>query len=674
MRELLRIWSRPKLYLVLVLLCVMNLALFAGFCQTQADQNAYTEETTAKETAAYLESGYAEYLAYVSKQSSTQSILGTLGKQSDFIRRNREQTISDYAALEGIVLQAGEDDGVNALLSYTTTDFLLLIAPLLLIMEFVTVQHSACGALIHSTQKGRVSLLLWRMLSLLLLSALSAALLWGSNAAYTGIFFGDPVYHRAVQSIPAFQHCTLPISVGGFLLLWGLLKTAAVFCISVILWLVLSVCQQALAALMIAVLLGAQWLCYVLPDATSALNHLKYCNVFAALEGGFFFTDYNNLNWFGFPVGMLASCVTALGLMLLLICTLLILLVGMAYPFRIGARLQAYTERLQKWYSARFGCHSLFLYEGKKLLIAQRGLAVIAIAVLMGISIWNDTRLYIPISAYWNEVYADYGGAVTDERMDAMNAYVDELYAKVERCKRSLQHTIDLGLGEYWILDSMGDLAEAEQKYEFYRGAQAHMQSLYIYSLDSGKPIWFIPEESYQALFSAHGAAKRCALLLLLYVIFLCAGLGAYENRFGAAPLLRSTKRGRLCRNGSKVIWVLLTVIPATLLIHGIYYQKVLNAVPLAYNDAPVQSLEILREFPISISIGTFLILWTVLRIAAALTLGGVSAWLGSKCRTQQNALLLCLMVFFLPTALAASGMTLLQPLDFSAYLGVFIL
>lgn len=673
MGELLRIWSRPKLYLVLILLCVMNLALFAGFCQTQADQNAYTEETAAKETAAYLESGYAEYLAYVSKQSSAQSILGTLGKQSDFIRRNREQTISDYAALEGITLQAGEDDGVRALLSYTTTDFLLLIAPLLLIAELVTTQNSACGALLRSTKKGRVPLLLWRMLALLLLSAVSVALLWGSNIAYTHIDFGDPVYSRAVQSIPAFQHCTLPISVGGFLLLWGLLKTAAVFCISVILWLVLSVCQQALAALVIAVLLGAQWLCYVLPEATSALNHLKYCNIFAALESGFFFTDYNNLNWFGFPLGMLASCCIAIGLMLAAVSVLLIGLVGIAYPIRIGARLQAYTERLQKWVSARFGCHSLFLYEGRKLFLSQRGLAVIAVTLLMGISIWNDTRLYIPISAYWNEVYADYGGAVTEERMDAMNAYVDELYAEVERCKRSLQHTIDLGLPEYWILDSMGDLSEAEHKYEFYRGAQTHMQSLYTYSLDSGKPVWFIPEESYQALFAAHGAAKQCALLLLLFVIFLCAGLGAYENRFGAAPLLRSTKRGRLGRNGCKAIWVLLTVIPATLLIHGIYYRKVTQLIPLAYNEAPVQSLALLREFPISMSIGAFLILWTVARIAAALALGGISAWLGSKCRTQQNALLLCLMLFFLPTALSAAGLTLLRPLDFSAYLGIFI-
>lgn len=673
MRELMRIFSSPKTIAVLILLCVMNLALFAGFCRTQEEQNVYTEDIRAEETRIYLESGYEEYLSYVSKQSSGQSILSALGKQSDFIKRNRQQTAKDYAALQGITLQSGEDDGVNALLAYTVTDYLLLIAPLLLVMEILTAQRSACGALIRSTKKGRVPLLLWRMLALLIVSAVSVALLWGGNAVYGGIFFGDPVLSRAVQSVPAFQHCVFPISVGEFFLFCGLLKTAAVFCIALIVWLILSVCQPVLAAILLAVVFGAQWLCYVLFDATSALNHLKYCNLFAPLEGCFFFSDYNNLNWFGHPLGMLMSSGIALALMLLAGFILLIVLVGIAHPFQVGARVQQYTERIQKWCSVRFGCHSVFLYEGKKLLIAQRGLLVIIVAAAMGVSFWKDTRMYIPYPSYWNEIYEEYGGDVTEEKMLQFENHIKELEDHVVWCEGSLQKTIDDELPEYWVWQAESKLKEAEDKLAFYEKAYLHMQELDAYRTETGNPIWLIQEDGYNALIQGNAAAERSMLLLLLYVIFLCSGLGAYENRFGAVPLLRSTKQGRWGRNGCKILWVLLLVIPATLAIHGVYYHMVAQIVPLNVSEAPVQSLAILRFIPFSMSIGTFIVLWMTARVLLALVFAGASAWLGSKCRTPQNALLLCLMIFFMPTALAETGISILQPLDFAHHLGLFV-
>ena len=85
MRELQRIFGNLGTYLVLVLLCVMNLALFAGFSRARAEQNAFSADRVAQETAVYLETGYHAYLQQISGQSAGQSILSGLGKQSDFI-------------------------------------------------------------------------------------------------------------------------------------------------------------------------------------------------------------------------------------------------------------------------------------------------------------------------------------------------------------------------------------------------------------------------------------------------------------------------------------------------------------------------------------------------------------------------------------------------------------
>lgn len=673
MRELQRIFGNLGTYLVLVLLCVMNLALFAGFSRARAEQNAFSADRVAQETAAYLETGYHAYLQQISGQSAGQSILSSLGKQSDFIKRNRALTIRDYGALKGITLQAGADEGVKAMLDYTVTDYLLLIAPLLLIMELLTVQNSPCGAMLRSTKKGRVPLLLWRMLAVLLLSCLSVVLIWGGNIVYSTSFFGDPVWGRAVQSIPAFQHCALPVTVGEFFLLWGLMKLGAVYCITLLVWLILSVFRPVMAAVVLLPVLGGQWLLYTLQDAASGLNHLKFCNLFALLEGGFFFTDYNNLNWFGHPFAMLDSAVIALFVLLGAAAAGMILLVGVCHPVQVGETAQRLLEKLRKLCSERFGIHTVFGYEGKKLLIAQKGLPVILVTAAMTVSLYGETKLFVPRISYWDEAYEKYGGPVTEEKMEAFGEYLTYLEERVVQCESAVERSIALGLTQSTIDQETGKLQQAKEKLEFYNNVNVRMEELDAYRQKTGQAVWLMPQEGYVGLFGASATAERYSMLLLLFVIFLSAGIGAYENRFGAAPLLRSTKGGRSKRIGYQALWLALLVIPAAVCIYGSYSACIAASTPLEYGNAPVQSLDMLRDVPFAVTINGFYLLWMAARVGLMTVFSYVVAILGSRCRNPRNALLLCLVVFFLPTALAQTGIAVLEPFSVSHDLSLFL-
>ncbi len=673
MRELQRIFSTPRTYIILVLLCVMNLALFAGFCRSRAEENEYYAEQIAAQTAAYRETGYHDYLKQISGQSSGQTILGSLGKQSDFIKRNRARTIKDYEKLQGITLEDGADEGIQAMLQNNITDYLLLIAPLLLLLELLTVQTSACGDMLRSTRRGRVPLLLWRMLAVFLLCLLSVLLIWGGNIAYGHFFFGDPVYSRSVQSIPAFQHCAWRITVGEFLLLWGMLKVAAVFCITMLIWLILSVFQPVMAILVLLPVIGGQFLCHTLIDAASAVNHLKYCNVFAMLESGFFFTDYNNLNWFEQPFGMFPSALIAFCIIVAATIALLIIFVGCMHPVRLGEGVQQWLDRLQKWGSSHFGIHTVFGYEGQKLLLAQKGLLMIAAAMVMTVSVYQDTKIFVPTLTYWEDAYEKFAGPITEEKMQEYEDYLITLQSNVEKAQASLDKTIELGLSENWVREDEGKLMRAKQRLEYFTSFRSELEPLDAHRQQTGQVVWLMPQESYNSLFGASAAAERFSMLLLLYTIFISAGIGAYENRFGATPLLRSTKHGRVRRIAYKGIWLTILVLPMALILYGCFSACVAGSTELEYGMAPVQSLNRLRDFGLIVTIDQFYALWMTARCILIMLFAFLVAIVGSRCKNPRNALLLCLIIFFLPTALAQTGIPVLEKLSVSDFLGLFV-
>ena len=120
--------------------------MFSGFCRTRREEDiAYykqmrmwginTKLDEHKKTEKYLKEDYPAYLEYVQNQSQAQSILSSLTEKSDYLNRSLELTANTYRKLSGIQLRDGENRGINAVRDYVITDYLLLIAPLLLILE-----------------------------------------------------------------------------------------------------------------------------------------------------------------------------------------------------------------------------------------------------------------------------------------------------------------------------------------------------------------------------------------------------------------------------------------------------------------------------------------------------------------------------------------------------------
>ncbi len=680
MAELQRLLLSPKRLILLLMIAVVNLAMFSGFCRTKREEDiAYyksmqmwgvnTQLNEKQKINDYLTKDYPAYLEYVQNQSQTQSILSSLTEKNAFVDRNLELTAKTYSKLTGITLRNGENRGINAVKDYALTDYLLLIAPLLLVLEMLADADTAAGDLTRSTKYGRVSICAWRILAVVLTSAASVLMLYGGNILFTCKFFGDPDFLRPIQSIPEFQVCSMRLTVGSYLLTAGCLKTLALSVISVIVWVTLSRFHPVPGWTLSAIWIGAAYLLYRFIVPTSGINHLKFLNVFAALDADIFFTQYCNLNWFSYPVNFLRNMLLVCILLFIIGSGLCLWLIGACYPHKLGQRMEAQKEKIAKFMTKHLRVHSLFGSEGWKLLIAQKGFILLLITGFIGFSLWRDIHIFVPVNDAAERFYTQYSGEVTEEKIQKAAYIVIGKTKSLKSSRIALAKAYMNQAEEREILRIQQDINDTQTDLQQYRSLLDAMLSIARYSRESGREAWFIQENKYMMLFQESAAERRCCMVLLLYLIFAFSGINAYDNQYDTRLLLRSTKNGRAGILTAKFIWILLLSSFAVFGLHGIYTVHLISDAGFTSLDAPAQSLEMFRSIPFSFSLRTAVILHFVLREAAAMLLSGVICIISRFSRTPQKALLISMIILLLPSALSESGITQLDRIDFVHFL-----
>lgn len=697
MAELYRLLLSPKRIIILVMIAVINLVLFSGYCRTEREtsvayynnmkmwgRNIQAEEYRAAKK--YLEVDYPQYLDYVQHQTQSQSILSSLSKENTFVERNAVKTAEDYQKLGDITLKSGENRGINAVRSYTITDYMMLIAPLLLILEMLADADSAVGDLTRATKQGRIPLCAWRITAVFINAAATVLTLYGGNILYTCNFYGSPTLLRAVQSIPDYQACPLRLSVGGYLLAAGLLKMLALTVISMIIWVILARFHAVLGWLISGVWLGGSWLLYRIIVPTAKLNYLKFLNVFASLDAHIFFTQYCNLNFFGYPAGFLGTMLLFCLILLTAGILLCLWLIGYAYPKKAGARMEKLKDRLAQWFTRHLPVHTLFGFEGWKLLIAQRGFLLLLLTALMGFSLWQDIRVYVPGNPATDRFYSMFSGEITEENVrraafivigeikSIKNSRIALAKKYIIRAKENQDEEIQKKKKEnpyYYtqndraIDDILGHIQKSQDELYYYRKCLDSMLSLARYTRETGRPAWFIPSEAYTVLFQDSAAEHRCCTVLLLYLIFAFSGICAYDNRYDTRMLLRCTRHGRAGLFTAQMLWVMLLTALVTTGIHSVYLVHLLHAADTASLDAPAQSLKMFQWIPFFVTMRGVIVLHLLLRYLAALAVSAGICIISWCSKTPQKALLMSMVVFLLPSALAESGIYQLQALNF---------
>lgn len=97
----------------------------------------------------------------------------------------------------------------------------------------------------------------------------------------------------------------LPCTVGQFLTQYMLLRIAAACFVALLLWLLLTAINNVKYTIIVAAgVLVAEYSLYTFLPVQSFLNAFKYFNIFTYISLSDFYTNYLNIDLFGFPLGI----------------------------------------------------------------------------------------------------------------------------------------------------------------------------------------------------------------------------------------------------------------------------------------------------------------------------------------------------------------------------------
>ena len=634
MNELKRICSR-KTVLLSVMTVLMNFILFTFSCDSGRNITADGDELTE----------YISSYSHISENTVRKSReLGMLGiYSSGFGRENIRKTSEDFAEISDITLTYGDNRGIVVLSDQHMTDIIFAAFMIIISAELLSERRNGLACLIRSTAGGRVRLYFSRIAVLVIFAVSGAVLMYGGN--YLGAFltFGDMGISRAVQSIPEFSMCTYRISAGEFLVYSAGVKILAVLAASMLFFTLISVLGTAGAYLFGGTFAAVQILFYLLIPSVSSLNLLKYMNIFAAVKADDYFRIYRNLNIFGKPAAILYAGVSFCVLIIIVCFVSGIFIHGKSYPKNehFAERMILAIRRLAEKHPI---CRSIFGWEGYKLIICQYGGIIIAFAFLAAYSQAVKYDYFYPLNTYELEWYAKYQGEMTADMLDDMELQKMRLERSIAMFKKRIEEILSkepIDWNAYGKTQAFLD--EAQAKYDALLPIIENVRSGVKYTEETGDPLRLIKPYSYDLMFRHdEKTVSRNSLFILIGIVSAVSGVYSFENRNRMSITLRSAYRGRTALNVCKMIWVILICAVLCTAIHSVQLIRIDMQMGLNDLDAPVQSLDFMRDYPEYMTIMQYIAVKYASRASAACIIGLVCAFISRLCSDTSSSMGVC--------------------------------
>ena len=634
MNELKRVWSR-KMLMLSAIAVLLNFVLFMLSCGSESYITSEGDELNQ-----YIEA-YGTTVQNTAARSRELAALNIY--DSGFGSENIKKTMEDFSALSDITLTCGDNRGIVVLSKHHMTDLIFTALMLIISALLLAERRNGLAPLIRSTVGGRTRLYFARTGVLAISAAAAALLLYGGNFLGAVLTFGDMGISRTIQSVPEFSMCTLPISIGGYLIYSHAVKILAVLAAAMLFFTLISLLGTAGAYLFGGIYAALQVLCYLMIPSVSAFNMLKFVNIFAAVRSDELFSTYCNLNIFGRPVSILDASVC--------FCMIIFVLCFAAGAFihgRMYLKSEHFTEqiilRIRKFTEKHSVCRTLFGWEGYKLLVHRFGIVIIAAAFLTAYSQAAKYDYFYPINTYELEWYEKYHGEITDEMLGDMTKQEKRLSDSVERFSRMLEKILSaepVDWNTYGKISAF--LEEAQKKHDALLPIAENVRSGLEYTKRTGSPVRLIKPYAYDLmLLRDTKTVQRNALFILIGIICAVSGIYSYESQNRMDGTLRSAYRGRAALNICKITWVIITCAALCTAVHSVQLIRINMQLGLNDTDAPLQSLEFMRDYPIYMTIKQYIIGKFALRAAAACIIGTIFALISRMCGSTASSLGIC--------------------------------
>lgn len=611
--------------------------------------------------ANYIE-GFDESIDNIKAQAEKMQQISIFGQKGTFSYNNIMKTPEDFAPLRSLPLSFGDSTGLTAASTFRITDGLLLLFSFFLcFLLFLQEKESGLFTLLRTAKNGRARLAGAKLLSAVLIVFIVSLICYGAiflSASYVYGGFGD--LSRYVQSMQAFSRCTIPMTVGQYIIVFLLSKAAAMLLITLLFAAVFSLSSSSgQAYVLIGGVVCINFITYLLIPPYSYLNLFKYMNFFELTDTYALYAQYQNINLFTLPVDRVlfsygfSACLAVLSVAgIFLVFVKGIKLRGAAFLQKASDRIARLLARVRK--SSRLFSHELF-----KLLIGGKAAVLLLAVILLTVYGLRQTELflYTPEQVYV-ECANTLAGALNDQKiqyiqterasLDAIGEEISALYEKAALGEISSQ---DAELQATLLRNRVQEKEEPLRVIE--------QQSAYLQTLKETRGITgaFVNERYTKEFFDRPESGQVTSILYIFLLIFAASYLVSYEYQTGMVRIVTAAKHGkrRLFFTKYAVLFLFAIVLWAVL-----YSRELIDMVrffPIGDLNVPIQSMEQFSEIPVSMSIGTYLFCLYGLRLIGGLIVCAFTLSLSVFRIRRAFLILISSAVFLLPMLFEMLGL-----------------
>lgn len=581
---------------------------------TEDDRLDYIAVNNLLNRTDYL-TGYGDWLNTIQKNKDNMLAFPIFNDPNSFSGRNIIKTADEFEKLQGVELTLGTDGAVNSFMSFRLTDYFLLLVLLLIGLSFLEERKAGLWSVVHAAPRGRLRLAVRRTLILFGTSVTGVLLFYGTDLALGfSLYGGVGDLSRAVQSVETLGRLPMLATVGGFLVRFFLLRIAAAFFVSLLLWLLLTAVNNAKYAIIVAAgMLVAEYSLYTFLPVQSILNGLKYFNLFTYISLSDLYTNYLNIDLFGYPLGIRSISQLALFPLCLLLAAICILIHCYKKPAAGKDLLGGVAYGINSITDKGLRRLRLFGIEMYKMLWIQKGVVILALFIYLavGLSFTANISIYNPAEKAAQQYTSQLTGEITEDtlaRIDAIEAELNQTIKNYEDAKIAYDNgeIADNQLNVYAY-----NAGVAYTNKEGLDAVRSRANDLLKLGTEKGFTPWLIEQTPFESVYgtAAQNNQHRAAVVAVLALTLLLAGSMAYERQSGMTFLLGSTTRGRgvLLRRKIIVAALATTVVWAT--VYGMELYTLLSNFSIQTWNVPVQNLSIVTYFPILCSIKGWLVI-----------------------------------------------------------------
>ena len=624
-----------------------------------------------QEDAEYT-AGYTDYLQKIQKQAEEQSKTSIFGKKNSFSLRNLKKTAKEFGRLLGIDSEAqapdqsgfqadaekvavqvsfGNNSGIEKWLRFRLGDYFCLLILIIFVMSFLEERKKGLWSIVRTAKGGRRLLGIHRVLILLTVSAFSVILFNLLPLAISCLLQGRHTdLSRAIQSVQSFRTCTIRCSIGGWILIYTLVKILAGFFLGLFVWFIMgsvSNAQLSLAALL--PVLGAEYALFTFLPVQSIFNPFKYLNLFSYVHTSLLYTEYLNINMFGFPIGNRLMMLALLPVLLIVFVYLCIRMQAKRYPegtrdylSRIALRVNTVLDKIR----SRF---TIGMWEAYKVLFLEFGVVILVIIIVSTGSLNYAAWTMIPedMRAYYMYVRDMQGpvGDLADTGTDGESS-AEKAAAYIAHARESADNSANP-----FELNNALDMLEARVSELQAKGVMEDFEPWILYDMDfnayyGDKPL---------------NRQRLNAMIAILFMVFLCAGIQTYEKQSGVVPMLKSLRYGRAQLLHRKLVMAGLAAVFVWAFVWIRELWQYISIYGSDILDAPVRNLPLFSAFPFNVTIRGYFVILYGLRLAMLVPVGWCTLCLSYFAPNVRISYLVGTAVLVLPALFTVLGISLFQ-------------